>query len=286
MSFFRVDKVPYQNAVDRLSAALEEAKQGENVAIASVELATATLTRADANLEFTTRDRDRDRNAKLIQSNAASQEEYDLASNRFAESRAAVVQSQASLTQARLSVDLAKAKIEQVKTQLDDAKYDLEQTTVVAPSDGYVTNLQLREGMLVGGASGAAVMSFVLDSSDDTRGVVVAAFNQKNYLRIREGQYAEVALYGYPGEIFTGRVLNTIDVSGAGQLSASGMLPSDLGSAAPAKFAVKIKLDRGDELRLPGGSQAQVAVYTEDIQFAGIPVMFLIRAQSWLRYLL
>ncbi len=93
-------------------------------------------------------------------------------------------------------------------------------------------------------------------------------------------------MYGYPGEIYTGRVLSTIDISGEGQLSASGILPSDLGSATPAKFAVKIKLDQEDELRLPGGSQAQVAVYTEDVQIAGIPVMFLIRAQSWVRYLL
>ena len=71
----------------------------------------------------------------------------------------------------------------------------------------------------------SAVMSFILDSNEDTRGIVVAAFKQKNYLRIKEGQYAEVALFGYPGEIFTGRVLNTIDISGVGQLSASGILP-------------------------------------------------------------
>jgi multidrug resistance efflux pump len=281
---FRIDEVPYQNNVDRLSAAMEEAEQSKKVAIASVDLAEATLVRADSNLKYATRDRDR--NANLIESKSVSQAEYDLSLNRFAESDAAVVQSKASLTQARLSVDLAKAKIEQVSTQLADAKYDLEQTTVLAPGDGYVTNLQLREGMLVGGAGGTAVMSFILDQNEDTRGIVVAAFNQKNYLRIKEGQYAEIALHGYPGEIYTGRVVNTIDVSGEGQLPASGILPSDLGSAAAAKFAVKIKLDRGEELRLPGGSQALVAVYTEDIQIAGIPIMFLIRAQSWIRYLL
>lgn len=95
-----------------------------------------------------------------------------------------------------------------------------------------------------------------------------------------------MALYGYPGQIFTGRVLNTIDVSGAGQLSASGILPSDLGGMQPAMFVAKIKLNDSDQLRLPGGSQAEVAVYTEDVQIAGIPVMFLIRAQSWMRYVM
>lgn len=93
--------------------------------------------------------------------------------------------------------------------------------TVHAPGDGYVTNLQLREGMLVGGAGSGAVMSFVLENNDTARGVMVAAFDQKNFLRIQPGQYAEVALHGYPGQIFTGRVLNAIDVSGAGQLTAS-----------------------------------------------------------------
>ena len=62
----------------------------------------------------------------------------------------------------------------------------------------------------------------------------------------------EVALYEYPGEIYTGRVLNTIDGSGEGQRTASGKLPLILGSRVAAKFAVKIKLDWGDELRLPG----------------------------------
>lgn len=103
---------------------------------------------------------------------------------------------------------------------------------------------------------------------------------------LKPGQYAEVALHGYPGQIFTGRVVNAIDVSGAGQLTASGILPSDLGGSQPTPFAARIKLDDSDELRLPGGSQAQVAVYTEDVQIAGIPVMFLIRAQSWMRYVL
>ena len=170
--------------------------------------------------------------------------------------------------------------------QLADAEYDFQHTTVYAPGDGYVTNLQLLPGMLVGGTGSSAVMSFVLDSSAEKRGIVVAAFNQKNFLRIKPGQYTEVALYGYPGQIFTCRVLNTIDVSGAGQLSASGILPSDLGGMQPAMFVAKIKLNDSDQLRLPGGSQAEVAVYTEDVQIAGIPVMFLIRAQSWMRYVM
>ncbi len=279
---FNVDEIPYRNNVDRLTAALKEATQSETLATVSVEVAEATLERSNASLVFATQERDR--NVDLASKNAGTEQDLQLAVSRFAEAEAAVRQAQAGLSQAKLQIDVAKTKIEQVQTQLADAKYDLEQTTIVAPGDGYVTNMQLREGMLVGGGS-AAVMSFVLDRSELTRGVVVASFDQKNFLRIKEGQYAEVALFGYPGQVFSGRVQNTIDITGAGQLTASGVLPSDLGSQAPAKFAVRIKLDKGDDLRLPGGSQAQVAVYTEDLQIAGIPVMFIIRTNSWLRYL-
>ena len=281
---FVVDKVPYQNNVTRLTAALKEAEQSKKVAEASVLLAEASLTRTEANLKFATDNRDR--NAKLFETKAASRQDLDVSLNRFAEADAAFSQAKASLTQAQLSVELATAKIDQVRVQLTDAEYDLQQTTVYAPGDGYVTNLQLRKGMLVGGGGSGAVMSFILESSDMYRGVVVAAFNQKNFLRIKPGQYAEVALHGYPGQIFTGRVLNTIDISGAGQLSAAGTLPTDLGGMQPAMFAARIKLDDSDQLRLPGGSQAEVAVYTEEVQIAGIPVMFLIRAQSWVRYVL
>lgn len=280
---FKVDPVPYENAVERLTIAVKEAKKSEEVAKQSVVLAQATLERAKANLEFARRDRDR--KTELREADAVTDEDLELAVTRFTEASAALTQAEAAIAQAQLGVELALEKTSQTETQLTDAQYDLAQTTVVAPADGYVTNLQLREGALVGGMSGA-VMSFVVDSPQQDNGIVVAAFNQKNYLRIKEGQYCEVALHGYPGSIFTGRVVNTIDMSGAGQLAASGVLPENLGSRAPAKFAVRIQLDEADDLRLPGGSQAQVAVYTDNVQIAGIPIMFLIRTQSWLRYLM
>ena len=104
-----------------------------------------------------------------------------------------------------------------------------------SPGDGYVTNLQLREGMLVGGAGGVAVMSFILDSNEDTRGIVVAAFKRKKLLANQGGSVRGSGIVGYPGEIFTGRVLNTIDISGVGQLSASGILP-DIWAVPPGQI--------------------------------------------------
>ncbi|MBB3207673.1 multidrug resistance efflux pump [Rhodopirellula rubra] len=281
---FQVDRVPYENALARLEASLQEARQAKEVAEASVDLAQAKLDQANSDLEFATANRDRQK--ELMDQKAGSEQDLDAAVNQFNVAQAARATAKSQLVQALLSVDVAVTQTKQIAAQRDDAQYDLDQTTVIAPGNGFVTNLQLRPGMLVGGGVTGSVMSFVLDSSEWSRGVVVATFDQKNYLRIQPGQYAEVALNGYPGDIFTARVLNTIDVSGAGQMATSGTLPTEVATGAASPFAVRIKLDRGDELRIPGGSRAIAAVYTEDVQIAGIPIMFLIRAKSWLRYLM
>ncbi|TWU04345.1 HlyD family secretion protein [Stieleria varia] len=280
---FRVDPIPYDNAVKRAETALTQANQNVDLAKSSVTLAEAVLKRSQADLDYA--ENDRDRKQKLRASGGASQDELERAIAKFEQASAAVSQAEESLKQSKLSVDVAITNIAQAETTLQDARYDQSQTDVLAPADGYVTNLQLREGMMVGGGTGA-VMTFIRDHDDDDHGVIVATFAEKSFLRIKPGHYAEVAMDGYPGEILTGRVLNTIDVSGTGQLTASGQLPTSILSGKPTLFAVRIKLDRADELRLPGGARGQAAIYTEDVQVAGIPIMFLIRTNSWLNYVM
>ncbi|MCA9075178.1 MAG: HlyD family secretion protein [Planctomycetaceae bacterium] len=281
---FEVDRVPYENAVARLTTAVSEAEQSVKVAEANVDVANASLARASSDADFATSERDRYQ--KLVASEAATQQRLDQAVASYEQAAAALNQASTGLKQATSSVELSQARLRQSQVALQDAQYDLDQSTVRAPGDGYVTNLQLQPGMLVGGPGAPPVMSFVQDRSESEEGVVVGLFEQKNYLLIKPGQYAEVMLDTYPGEVLTGEVQTTIDISGAGQLDASGHLPSDLGTGPPTRFAVRIQLDRGADLRIPAGVHGTAAVYTDQVQIAGIPIMFVIRAQSWLKYVL
>jgi len=52
-----------------------------------------------------------------------------------------------------------------------------------------------------------------------------------------------------------------------------------------ARFAVRIKLDDGDDLRLPAGTQGSAAVFSGRVQIAGVIRMAVMRANSWLNYL-
>lgn len=281
---FEVDTSPYDKAIVNLLAAVDQAIQGIEVAKASVAIADASVKRAKGDLEFMSRERARQK--ELLPNGAITQEEYEDTLTRYQQAASALDQSEATNKQSRLSVQVSEAKLRQAQTSLEDARYDREQTTILAPADGYVTNLQLQIGMLVGGALSQPVMSFVQDRTEEEQGVVIALIDQKNYLLVKQGQYAEVILNSYPGQVFTGRVQNAIDVSGSGQLTASGALPEMLGTSAATKFAVKIVIDEGKSLRLPAGSNGQAAIYTEHVPIAGIPIMVVIRAQSWLRFVL
>jgi multidrug resistance efflux pump len=153
---------------------------------------------------------------------------------------------------------------------------------VRAPSDGYATNIQLVPGAVVSAA--ASVIPFVCDRDERNQGVVVATFMQGPYLRINPGDYAEVVFPMYPGQVFPGKVLTTIDLASEGQLSASGLFPS-ANAPGTARFAVRIKLDDAEKLRLPAGTQGNAAVYTGNVQIAGIIRMALMRITSWTNYL-
>jgi multidrug resistance efflux pump len=56
---------------------------------------------------------------------------------------------QTSGTGRNFDVEQRQASVDQLTAQLAGAQYNLDQTTVRAPSDGYVTNLALRKGARV-----------------------------------------------------------------------------------------------------------------------------------------
>ena len=82
-----------------------------------------------------------------------------------AQSRAGEVQSSASERQIRQRmtgrVGSEYAPVAQIRAQLDNAKWELSQTTVTAPADGYAINLQLRPGSFTTAFPITPALSFV-----------------------------------------------------------------------------------------------------------------------------
>jgi len=97
-------------------------------------------------------------------------------------------------------VQQRQAEVDKLKGQLRGANYNLEQTVVRAPSDGYVTNLGLMKGARVANLPLSPVMAFI-DTSQTIVGVEIAQI----YTRyIEPGQDVEVVQGssgpGFPGQ--------------------------------------------------------------------------------------
>lgn len=82
--------------------------------------------------------------------------------------------------------DAIKAKVDELKAKEANAIYDLEQTTVRAPSKGYVTQVALRPGMRATPFPVRPLMVFV--HSDET--YYVGWFRQNSLLRLNIGDEA------------------------------------------------------------------------------------------------
>lgn len=281
---FTIDPQQFQFDVKRLEAALAAAEQSVPQLKSSVDQATAAVEKANVQLNLAKAEFERQ--TQLFEKNVVAQAALDRAERNRQSAEQAVAGAQAAEERARLAyqsnIGSENTAVAQVRQQLAQAKYNVEESVVRAPCDGYATNVQLVPGAVVGAA--ASVVPFVCDRDERNAGVVVASFMQGPYLRISPEDYAEVVFPMYPGQVFPGKVLTAIDLASEGQLSASGLFP---GADAPgtARFAVRIKLDDAAKLRLPAGTQGNAAIYTGQVQIAGIIRMALMRVTSWTNYL-
>ena len=109
-------------------------------------------------------------------------------SDRIRQARDQVSQAEANERSAGLAyeaeIEGVNPAIKQVLADLETARLNLEWTTVRAPADGYVVNLQLKPGFRVAALPLSPVMSFV----DMERNEVVALISQTQARHVEPGQ--------------------------------------------------------------------------------------------------
>ena len=159
-------------------------------------------------------------------------------------------------------VQQRQAEVDKLKGQLRGANYNLEQTVVQAPSDGYVTNLGLMKGARVANLPLSPVMAFI-----DTSQTIVGVEIHQIYTRyIEVGQDVEVTFKVFPGQVYKGKVESVLEATAAGQVVASGAAVTPRQVAA-APLVVRIKLDDAKLVAsLPTGAAGDAAIYTEHIK--------------------
>jgi len=189
---------------------------------------------------------------------------------------------QASVAAARAQLATAKAQVDSSRADVANAQWNLDQTTVYAPANGYATNVQLRPGSFVVAMPLAPAMTFVEEEYQ-----VIALYGQNELVLVEPGNHAEIALPTYPGRVIKAKVDSIVWAQGQGQLTMSGTLPqTGVYPQAPGRFPVKLEIDERDrELFLAAGAAGAGAIYTEHAAAIHILRMVILRIGSITNYL-
>lgn len=180
--------------------------------------------------------------------------------------------------QLKTESDGVNPEVREVMAQLERARWDLEQTVVRAPTDGYVPQQLLRPGMMAVPMPMKPLMMFVVSEKP----TLVGSFKQKAISDIKPGLHAEVIFKAYPGRTFKVTVRRVMTAIREGEIDASGQLASATSEHANGDIPVVFDYDEDvSGLNLPIGAQATIAVYTERIHALSLVRKIILRMKSW-----
>ena len=188
----------------------------------------------------------------------------------------------ASVAAAKAQLATAKANADSARAEVANAQWNLDQTSVYAPADGWAINLQLRPGSYVVSMPFVPAMSFVEQELQ-----VIALYGQNELVWVKPGDEAEFALSTHPGRVLKAKVDSIVWAQGQGQLVQSGTLPqTGAYPQAPGRFPVKLIVDGADrELFLAAGATGSGAIYTDHLAAIHIIRMVILRVGAITDYL-
>jgi multidrug resistance efflux pump len=277
---FEIDRAPFQFKVAQLEAALKGTQQQAEALKANYEQASAnvagvasqvdhqqkrladiqTLTRTGATTAFREQD---------------TREQLEIATFQLQAAKAAQLSAKLALDS---EVGGVNTSVIQTRAQLDNAKWELEQTTVRAPADGYATNLALTVGDRA--LQARAAMSFIV-ISDLT---IVGMFAQNGFRTIKPGAPVMLVFDNDPGRLYDATITEIPEGIGQGQIAVSGTLARTIGGATAYPAVISLPAD-ADRKMLKVGMSGNATVFAENAGVIGTLAKILIWISSYTAYL-
>jgi multidrug resistance efflux pump len=220
--------------------------------------------------------------SQLAAARASEQKVKEKLAGRVGGDISEVAQVKAQIASAKAQLQVSQAQADTTRAELETARWSLAQTTVLAPGNGRMVNVNLRPGFFVAGMPFNEVMTFV-----DNDYQIFALFGQNELHQVEPGNEVEITLDTYPGRIIKAHVDSVIWAQSQGQLDAQGNLPSTVISAPPGRFPVKLVVaDVDKSLFLAAGARGSAAIYTEHLAMLHIIRKVLMRVSSYFDYII
>ncbi|KFC00009.1 multidrug resistance efflux pump [Trabulsiella guamensis ATCC 49490] len=283
---FRIDATRYQARVNRLEADLITAVHNVDAMKGQLNEAIANTQRVSAERDRLYKDYQRYLKGSQARVNPFSESNIDNARQNYLAQDAMVKSSVAEQAQVKSQLDSVlngeQSQIASLRAQLAEARYNLEQTVVRAPSNGYATQVLIRPGTYAAALPLRPVMVFIPEQKRQ----IVAQFRQNSLLRLEPGDDAEVVFNALPGQVFSGKLTSILPVVPGGSYQAQGTLQSlNVVPGSDGVIALIELAPAADVDALPDGIFAQVAVYSDHFSHVSVMRKVLLRMTSWMHYL-
>ena len=279
---FESDPAPFQYKVSQLRASLAAAQQQTKVLKSNYEQATANVAGLAAQQKYNARRLDDIQKLYASGSNTEFKEQdtqvqYETVS---AQLNAAKATQQSARLALNSEIGGINTSVAQIQAQLDHAIWELSQTSVRAPADGYVTVVALTVGDRA--TQARATMSFIVEKEI----TIVGLFAQNGLETVKVGAPVKIVLDSAPGRIYLAKITAIPKGIGQGQIAVSGTLAriTALGGATtfPAEMSLPDDMSR-DSLRL--GTSGSATAFAENAGVIGLLVSILVWVSSYTAYL-
>jgi HlyD family secretion protein len=244
-----VESVQAKAGVDAQQASIRSADTDIASYLAAEKTAEATVAHSEADLNQKLLDWQRAQ--ALYKAELIAKSEYDSKKAAYDTDVATLAQSKAALVQARAQTASARGKLGTAQATLTSDVDALNKTVSIAPFDGIVTNMPVREGetVVVGiqNAQGSTLMTLA-DPSVITAEVKV---DETDIVNVAMGQPVEVTVDALPGKVFQGKVT---EVGDQAILRSTGIATSQstTGTEEAKDFKVVVTLSNPPEELRPG----------------------------------
>ncbi len=234
---YELDAEPYRIALNKAQASLASAEVALSIAKEDVEMAQAVYHAANkdieiahnqlaaANEDYKLKQAMLNRYIKQnsVVNHTITQSKLDeqrtavevaksqkiMLTSQIDKSEIAVKQKQLALDKAKLAVNSREVDVKTQQENVAKAEWDLKNTKVYAPTDGYVTNFIMREGQFVG--SVPRIQMYTKEK------YVLMRVNHQAIRNVKPGQMAEFATAVYPGKVFAAEVEGIVEATGESQ---------------------------------------------------------------------
>ncbi|MGF1764653.1 HlyD family secretion protein [Aliivibrio kagoshimensis] len=281
---FKIDPLPFEAEVIRKQANLAAASKDTLKLDTSYKAAQANTEKAKADKdkayrEFKRYEKGFNKGAFTAQDLDTRKQAYKAAQAQYESMQAVEKSEYLDLTS---EIGGENTDVARLRAELAYAQFNLDETVVRAPTDGYVTQMALRPGMMAVPLPLRPVMTFVHTEED----FYVGAFRQNSLQRLHSGFEAEFLFRAIPGKVFKGEVVEVIPAIGEGQIQATGSLLNSNQFRTNGRALVKLVIsDDLSEYHLPQGSNVEISVYSDSFTHVSIMRKVLIRMKSWQNYL-